>query len=81
MYKDKSTSLAGVAGYLQIKYKHLFVNKDPNQVFSTIHKLQIKFLKENNLKVIDKLSDWAGDKNAITIQENFTLFTQWCKQL
>lgn len=79
-HKSVESAFNGVASYVQIKYpKVLTKTKDPNQIFSQIRKLMIRYLQERNIPHDPKLSQAAGNYNANLIQNDFTQFVEYLK--
>lgn len=77
-HKSYNSARSGVSLFIQSNYKHLVGDyKDSNQMHSNINKLQIRFLRENNLEYIKKLDDKSADYNANIIQDNWDKFVLW----
>ena len=77
-HKSYNSARSGVSLFIQRNYKNLIGEyKDSNQMHSNINKLQIRFLRENNLEYIKKLDDKSADYNANVIQDNWDKFVLW----
>lgn len=81
-HKSIESAFNGVASYIQLKHPEILTKtKDPNQLFSQIRKLMIKYLQARNIPHNPKLSHSAGNYNANLIQNDFAQFVEYLKQI
>lgn len=80
--KSGIQSFNGVFGYLQKHYKgHLGNNpRNPHKMATETNKIMIRFLKENNLRHVDKGSYSAWHYNANIVQDYWKVFKKWLSE-